>query len=94
MVGRFIVEKYSFCNVMLTNSRPTVLHHDSLGPWVEYPTEFSNEYATDMIEDDWTLVSHGDTWLDVMGAAELRPAPGNRQFVNKVPGKFDDEVSR
>ena len=34
------------------------------GPWVENPTRFSNEYATDMLEDEWTLVSHGDTWLD------------------------------
>jgi len=61
------------------------------GPWVEHPTQFSNEYATDMIEDDWTLVSHGDTWLDAQGAAELRPAPGNRQFVNKKPGVMDDD---
>ena len=61
------------------------------GPWVEHPTQFSNEYATDMIEDEWTLVSHGDTWLDVQGAAELRPAPGNRQFVNKQKGKLDDD---
>ncbi|KAL7538764.1 hypothetical protein ACHAXR_010341 [Thalassiosira sp. AJA248-18] len=61
------------------------------GPWVENMTEFSNEYATDMIEDEWTLVSHGDTWLDRQGAAELRPAPGNRQFVNKVYGKVDDD---
>ena len=61
------------------------------GPWVEHPTQFSNEYAADMIEDEWTLVSHGDTWLDAQGAAELRPAPGKRQFVNKVPGKIDDD---
>lgn len=61
------------------------------GPWVEHPTQFSNEYATDMIEDDWTLVSNKDTWLDAQGAAELRPAPGNRQFVNKQPGKIDDD---
>lgn len=53
------------------------------GPWVEHPTEFSNEYATDMLGDDWTLVSHGDTWLDAQGSAELRPAPGKRQFVNQ-----------
>ena len=61
------------------------------GPWVEHPTQFSNEYATDMIEDEWTLVSHGDTWLDEQGAAELRPAPGNRQFVNKSPYKVDED---
>ena len=61
------------------------------GPWVEDMTKFSNEYATDMLEDEWTLVSHGDTWLDAQGAAELRPAPGNRQFVNKVQGKIDED---
>jgi cytochrome c peroxidase len=64
------------------------------GPWVEHPTEFSNEYATDMLGDDWTLVSHGDTWLDAQGAAELRPAPGKRQYVNQKPkqaGVVDEE---
>lgn len=64
------------------------------GPWVEHPTRFSNEYATDMIEDEWTLVSHGDTWLDAQGAAELRPAPGNRQFVNKQQGKVSDDSNQ
>lgn len=53
------------------------------GPWVEHPTQFSNEYATDMLEDEWTLVGHGDTWLDEQGSGELRPAPGNRQYVNQ-----------
>jgi len=61
------------------------------GPWVEYPTKFSNEYATDMLEDEWTLVSHGDTWLDAQGAAELRPAPGKRQFVNKKKYKVEED---
>ena len=40
-----------------------------------------------MIEDEWTLVSHGDKWLIGMGAEELIPAPRKRQFVNKVPGR-------
>ena len=45
-----------------------------------------------MLEDDWTLVDHDATWLDEIGAAELRPAPGNRQYVNKKPpGAADDE---
>ena len=44
-----------------------------------------------MLEDEWTLVSHGDTWLDAQGAAELQPAPGNRQFVNKQKYKMDDD---
>ena len=43
------------------------------------------EYATDMLEDEWRLVDHSDTWLDAMGAAELRPAAGKRQYVNKGP---------
>ena len=64
------------------------------GPWVEHPTVFSNEYASDMIEDDWTLVDHSSTWLDALGAGELRPAPGNRQFVNKKPGQVDDEPNQ
>ena len=44
-----------------------------------------------MIEDEWTLVSHGDKWLVGMGAEELKPAPGKRQFVNKVPGRVGGE---
>ena len=56
------------------------------GPWVENPTVFSNEYAADMIEDEWFLVGHEDTWLDEQGAAELRPAPGKRQYVNQKRG--------
>jgi len=66
------------------------------GPWVEHPTRFSNEYAADMIEDEWRLVDHSDTWLDAQGAAELRPAPGKRQFVNKKPeaGEEDDEPNQ
>jgi catalase (peroxidase I) len=35
-------------------------------------------------------VGHGDTWLDAQGAAELRPAPGNRQFVNQVQHQVED----
>ena len=62
------------------------------GAWVEHPTKWSNEYATDMIEDEWSLVGNEDTWLDVVGAAELRPAPGNKQYVNKCPmGSFGSD---
>ena len=49
------------------------------------------EYATDMLEDEWRLVDHSDTWLDAQGAAELRPAPGNRQYVNKKPTDSEDD---
>ena len=61
------------------------------GPWVEHPTQFSNEYATDMLEDEWRLIDNSDTWLDAIGASELRPAPGNRQYVNRKPGEVDDD---
>ena len=64
------------------------------GPWVEHPTQFSNEYATDMIEDEWRLVDHSDTWLDAQGAAELRPAPGKRQFVNQKPHVASDDSNQ
>lgn len=64
------------------------------GPWVEHPTVWSNEYATDMLEDEWRLVDHSDTWLDAQGAAELRPAPGNKQFVNKCPGAVSDDANQ
>lgn len=57
------------------------------GAWVAEPTAFSNEYAADMLEDPWQLVDHTDTWLDDIGAKELRPAEGRRQYVNKMkPG--------
>lgn len=60
-------------------------HSGYAGPWVEEMTKWSNEYAADMIEDDWRMVTHDDTWLDEIGAKELRPAPGKRQYVNKFP---------
>ena len=47
-----------------------------------------------MIEDDWRLIDHADTWLDAMGAAELRPAPGNRQYVNKSPHATSDDSNQ
>jgi len=63
------------------------------GPWVDLSegNKFTNEYAADMIEDEWRLVDHSDTWLDDIGAAELRPAPGNRQYVNQKPPDGSDE---
>jgi peroxiredoxin len=64
------------------------------GAWVEHPTRWSNEYATDMLEDEWRLVDHSDTWLDAQGAAELRPAPGNRQYVNKCPFSVSDDANQ
>jgi len=60
------------------------------GPWVEEPYKWSNEYAADMVGDEWRLVDDSDTWLDAQGAAELRPAKGKKQYVNK---KKPDEIA-
>jgi catalase (peroxidase I) len=34
------------------------------GKWVEVATEFSNEYAADMIEDEWFLITHETEEVD------------------------------
>ena len=53
------------------------------GAWVEAPTQFSNEYAADLIEDEWMLCDH-DTSVDGVRIPEdVRPAPGKRQYVGK-----------
>jgi len=59
------------------------------GPWVEEPTKWSNEYAADMVGDEWRLVSKDDTWLESIGAKELIPAAGKLQYVNR---KKPDEI--
>lgn len=59
------------------------------GPWVEKPYEWSNEYAADMVGDEWRLVDSSDTWLESIGAKELIPAPGKKQYVNR---KKPDEI--
>ena len=64
------------------------------GPWVEEPTKWSNEYAADMVGDEWRLVDNSDTWLDAQGAGELRPAPGKRQYVNKRPDAVTDDSNQ
>merc|ERR1719350_2157809 len=53
------------------------------GAWVENPTQFSNEYAADMIGDEWILVAH-DTVMPDGGQVpeEVRPAPGKRQYID------------
>lgn len=49
------------------------------GPWVEEMTKFSNEYAADMIEDDWAAVTSES--LDC--PEEMRPISGKTQWVNE-----------
>eukprot|EP00924_Labyrinthula_sp_SR-Ha-C_P011093 snap_masked-scaffold_51-processed-gene-1.4-mRNA-1 protein AED:0.26 eAED:0.29 QI:0/-1/0/1/-1/1/1/0/507 len=51
------------------------------GAWVEQPVKFSNEYAADMIEDEWMYVQH-DTKVDgVLVPEETRPIEGKRQYM-------------
>lgn len=54
-----------------------------VGAWVENPTLFSNEYAADMIGDEWIPVFH-DTEMPDGGAIpeEVRPAPGKLQYID------------
>jgi catalase (peroxidase I) len=42
-------------------------HSGYAGAWVEEPTKFSNEYAADLIEDEWMMVTH-DTKVSRMYA--------------------------
>jgi len=59
------------------------------GAWVEEPTKWSNEYAADMVGDDWRLVTKEDTWLESIGAKELIPSGDKQQYVNR---KKPDEI--
>jgi len=53
------------------------------GAWVENPTIFNNEYAADMIEDDWVLVGHDTKMPDGNPVPEeVRPAVGKRQYID------------
>mmetsp|Transcript_12686 Transcript_12686/g.23560 ORF Transcript_12686/g.23560 Transcript_12686/m.23560 type:complete len:348 (+) Transcript_12686:831-1874(+) len=53
------------------------------GAWVENPTEFSNEYAADLIEDEWMYVQHDTKVNGVLIPEETRPAKGKRQYMGK-----------
>ena len=63
------------------------------GPWVEEMLMFSNEYAADMLEDEWIEITHESQNCP---DEEVRPAPGKRQWVSLGPGEgsgSDDEGS-
>ena len=47
------------------------------GPWVDLSegNKFSNEYAADMIEDEWRLVDHSDTNPNPNPTLTPTPAP-------------------
>jgi peroxiredoxin len=62
------------------------------GVWVEEPTKFSNEYAADMVEDEWICVTN-DTLIDGKPVDErVRPAKGKRQYVSKNVGSHADDM--
>lgn len=67
------------------------------GAWVENPTIFSNEYAADMIGDQWIAVHH-DTKMPDGGPVpeEVRPAPGKRQYIDlsKYMPEKEEEAAR
>ncbi|GBG29894.1 Cytochrome c peroxidase, mitochondrial [Hondaea fermentalgiana] len=56
-------------------------HSGYNGAWVEEPTKFSNEYAADLIGDEWMHVEHDTTVEGVPIPEETRPAPGKRQYM-------------
>lgn len=53
------------------------------GTWMENPLYFSNEYAKDMLADEWLAVS-GDTLLSNGGLApnDIRPSSAVRQYID------------
>lgn len=45
---------------------------------------YNHRYAADMLQDPWQCVDHNDArWLTEIGAAELIPVEGKRQYVNR-----------
>jgi len=67
-------------------------HSGYAGAWVENPTLFSNEYAADMIGDEWIPVKN-DTVMPDGGTVpeEVRPAPGKRQYIDYTKYKEAQE---
>ena len=64
-----------------------------MGPWVAEPWKFSNEYAADMIDDEWICVGN-DTLVDGKPIDQrVRPAPGRRQYVSKMTGSHAPDSS-
>lgn len=65
------------------------------GPWVEEPDKFSNEYAADMIEDDWALVGHHSKVGGCPVRHELKPAEGHLQYIGiqEMPEEAPDATA-
>mmetsp|Transcript_16963 Transcript_16963/g.19270 ORF Transcript_16963/g.19270 Transcript_16963/m.19270 type:complete len:508 (-) Transcript_16963:69-1592(-) len=53
------------------------------GAWVEEPYKFSNEYAADLIGDEWMYVENGTKVNGEPIPEETRPAEGKRQYMTK-----------
>jgi len=65
------------------------------GPWVEEPWKFSNEYAADMVEDDWALVGHNTKIGGCPVRHELKPADGKLQYIGiqEMPEEAPDATA-
>ena len=57
------------------------------GAWVENPLEFSNEFAADLVGDDWRLVDGSDEKDRKEIPAAVCPVAGKRQYVSKPHDK-------
>lgn len=53
------------------------------GAWVENPLEFSNEFAADLVGDDWQLVDGSNEKDRAEIPSAVCPAHGKRQYVSK-----------
>jgi len=62
------------------------------GAWVEAPWQFSNEYAADMVEDTWALVSNDSKIKGEPVMEEVRPSKGRRQYVGVPDDEEEEEV--
>lgn len=67
-------------------------HSGYSGAWVEEPTKFSNEYAADLLSDDWMHVEHDTTIEGVPIPEETRPAPGKRQYMSAWSPSMEAEA--
>jgi hypothetical protein len=68
-------------------------HSGYAGAWVENPLYFSNEYAADMIGDEWMAVMHDTIMPDGRPVPEeVRPAPGKRQYIDMT--KYNDSEEK
>lgn len=53
------------------------------GAWVENPVEFSTEYASDLVGDEWRLVDGSNEKDRAEIPDAVLPAHGKRQYVSK-----------